>query len=380
MSKEQANMAAHYEHEIPEGHEARIEGNKVIIEPKESEDERIRKTLIHIVKGACDKYGIKYKGEEISEEKLLSYLEKQKDLTKEGIIKQLEEEFYACGTTPKWFHDTVQGAINHGRADALSKFNAVPSVVSDELRRQERETAISQLKHLNDVYIGDEKQKDSLYRDKIDQHNKEILDGTYKMREHLYECTKSLKHKPIQDDTKKDSKVVKFDHDKEQKHKIARWRSLGDCLDIPDGHYVVGWFHFGDFRLGIMCNGLFVDPNGNRAEQPKEIFYIPNADEEFIYAEQKPAEWSEEDEAAFGDLMWCIEQARKSAKDENDMGNIWFAENWVKNRLKTLRPQPHWKPSEEQMKALEDAKMRMSLDGYGLCPLLQTLINDLKKL
>ena len=89
-----------------------------------------------------------------------AYLEKLKDLTKEGIIKQLEEEFYACGTTPKWFHDTVQGAINYGRADALSKFNAVPSVVSDELRRQEIETAISQLKHLNDVYIGDEKQKE----------------------------------------------------------------------------------------------------------------------------------------------------------------------------------------------------------------------------
>ena len=49
-------------------------------------------------------------------------------------------------------------------------------------------------------------------------------------------------------------------------------------------------------------------------------------------------EWSEEDEAAFGDLMWCIEQARKSAKDENDMGDIWFAENWVKNRLKSIRP------------------------------------------
>lgn len=63
--------------------------------------------------------------------------------------------------------------------------------------------------------------------------------------------------------------------------------------------------------------------------------------------EQKPTEWSEEDETAFSDLMWCIEKARKSAKDENDMGNIWFAENWVKNRLKFLRPQPHWKPSEQ---------------------------------
>lgn len=49
--------------------------------------------------------------------------------------------------------------------------------------------------------------------------------------------------------------------------------------------------------------------------------------------------------------------------------------------IKALRSlKPHWKPSEEQMKALEDAKMRMSLEGYGLCPLLQTLINDLKSL
>ena len=44
-----------------------------------NDDERIRKTLIHIVKGACDKYGIKYRGDDITEEKLLAYLEKQKE-------------------------------------------------------------------------------------------------------------------------------------------------------------------------------------------------------------------------------------------------------------------------------------------------------------
>lgn len=55
-------------------------------EPDESEDERIRKTLINIVKGACGKYGIKYKGEEITEEKLLSHLERQKE-QKPGLKK-----------------------------------------------------------------------------------------------------------------------------------------------------------------------------------------------------------------------------------------------------------------------------------------------------
>ena len=32
--------------EIPEGYEAKIEGNKVILEPKESEDEKVRKEII----------------------------------------------------------------------------------------------------------------------------------------------------------------------------------------------------------------------------------------------------------------------------------------------------------------------------------------------
>ena len=56
---------------------------------------------------------------------------------------------------------------------------------------------------------------------------------------------------------------------------------------------------------------------------------------------QKPAEWSEEDEIALGDALWAIRQATTIAKDENDMGNLWYAEKW----LKSLKPQPHWKPS-----------------------------------
>ena len=44
---------------------------------------------------------------------------------------------------------------------------------------------------------------------------------------------------------------------------------------------------------------------------------------------QMPA-WSEEDEVGLGDAMWAIEQARTIAKDENDMGNLWYAEHWLK--------------------------------------------------
>jgi hypothetical protein len=56
--------------------------------------------------------------------------------------------------------------------------------------------------------------------------------------------------------------------------------------------------------------------------------------------EQKPAEWSEEDEVYLQDALWCVKQAAKVA---SDMGACWSAERW----LKSLRPS--WKPSEEQM-------------------------------
>ena len=39
--------------EIPEGYKARIEGNKVILEPKVSEDEIIRKALVELVRKHC---------------------------------------------------------------------------------------------------------------------------------------------------------------------------------------------------------------------------------------------------------------------------------------------------------------------------------------
>ena len=41
--------------------------------------------------------------------------------------------------------------------------------------------------------------------------------------------------------------------------------------------------------------------------------------------EQKPA-WNGEDESGLEDAMLAIEQARSVAKDENDMGNLWYAE------------------------------------------------------
>lgn len=91
--------------------------------------------------------------------------------------------------------------------------------------------------------------------------------------------------------------------------------------------------------------------------------------------ELKPVEWLEEDEVYLQDALWCVNQAAKIARGENDMGACWSAERW----LKSLRPQHHWKPNDEQLRPLEYAidyfKKKRNDTTY-----LESLYNDLKKL
>lgn len=309
MKEENANMAARYEREIPEGYEARIEGNKVIIELKESEDERIRKWLIEMVEEVRKANPTNAEHNEKCSE-AIAYLEKLKDLTKEGIIKQLEEEFYACGTTPKWFHDTVQGAINHGRADALSKFNAVPSVVSDELRRQERETAISQLKHLNDVYIGEEKQKEQ---------------------------------KPAKEDE------IDYDLGRE----IGIDAGIGLCKSAE-------WSEEDNKALNRAIN-ICKNDFGEDSETAKFLKSLP---ERFNLPPKQ--EWSEEDEETLKDIINSV--------NGFDATTGTFSQNLKRHKkkikwLKSLRPQPKQEWSEEEKKELDSIiddyeKAAKSFCGY----------------
>ena len=74
-----------------------------------SEDEKIIKILTTIVKGACDDFGIKYKGIEITEEKLLAWIEKQDPKKHEEEL----ENAYKCA-------DEVQ--YRRGYEDAKREF------------------------------------------------------------------------------------------------------------------------------------------------------------------------------------------------------------------------------------------------------------------
>ena len=90
--------------------------------------------------------------------------------------------------------------------------------------------------------------------------------------------------------------------------------------------------------------------------------------------EQKPAEWSEEDERLLTKLMTFVDI---ECFDRECNGQDVIA--W----LKSLRPQPHWKPSEEQMGALNYAYCELFKRqdvGHNILGPLQNLIDTLRKL
>lgn len=94
--------------------------------------------------------------------------------------------------------------------------------------------------------------------------------------------------------------------------------------------------------------------------------------------EQKPAEWSEEDEERIQSILFSIGYCKDEYPNKKDYSKDI---DW----LKSLRPvskeslQPHWKPSEEQMEALSET-IEFAPDTFKPKCTLVTLQYDLKKL
>ena len=74
--------------------------------------------------------------------------------------------------------------------------------------------------------------------------------------------------------------------------------------------------------------------------------------------------WGEEDENGLGDALWAIQQARTIAKDENDMWNLWYAENWLKSLKDRVRLQPKQEWDEEDEKKIMWLVRLISTAGY----------------
>lgn len=70
--------------------------------------------------------------------------------------------------------------------------------------------------------------------------------------------------------------------------------------------------------------------------------------------EQKPAEWSEEDESHIRYLIECLENCKKGVALTMTTSTSQEYINW----LKSLKPQNRWKPGEEQLRALREASVK----------------------
>ena len=100
--------------------------------------------------------------------------------------------------------------------------------------------------------------------------------------------------------------------------------------------------------------------------------------DKFERVEQKPAEWSEEDEKIFT----CIRMILTDAQEQRFVDYKTTLKECLE-RLKSLRPQNRWRPSEEQMEALVSA-IDVMIDNRGAGDkntiLLSGLFHELKAL
>lgn len=96
---------------------------------------------------------------------------------------------------------------------------------------------------------------------------------------------------------------------------------------------------------------------------------------------QQPKGWSEDDERMRNNTILSLQSLLDEAINDDFIKGVKNEISW----LKSLRPQTHWKPSEEQMEALEHfvrswgESGTMSPQNPTLCA-AESLLNDLKKL
>lgn len=266
-----------FEKEIPEGYEARIEGNKVIFEPKENEDERIERDILKTLRyGLASEESALMPGAKTTLREAIAYLEKQKD--------------FQFGYPGIYFYD---GEKLH--------FQGNPAMEERQKEQKPVEGTALQKAFINSKsYTLEEKCDASDYAETILPTS-----VTYGENEEEYKL-----------------------------HKII------------EAAFIAG--------------------------QKKE---------------QKPAEWSEEDKKMIERLIRHEKEVFNELCNDRYGHQEIFSDlkescrermNWLENRLKSLRPRPQWKPSEEQMWALDVALENFY--NHNDRAALESLRTDLQKL
>jgi hypothetical protein len=207
-----------------------------------------------------------------------------------------------------------------------------------------------------------------------------------RIRKRLIDCLKfSLKGAEEQDaagcSRQKDIEAYKWgiaylERQKEQKpsteetelNSIAFLEQMGYTCIPPGAEPKPAEWSEEDDRIRRNLMSLLYNMRGDRiTEETFQKYYpwIKSLPERFNL--QPKQEWSEEDETKLGSLICYF---------EGDA--LYYSTKDMVHWLKSLRPQPHWKPSKEQMEALERAIVKMhTTNDIGI---LAELRDNLKKL
>ena len=299
-------------------------------ESKESEDEKIRKEIINFLKS---EKAFQIIDMPISE-RWIAYLEKQKEQIPyiDFVIKPHKGDDtnpYDMGVSEAQDYATHRGFdIPFNDGEVYVDERHITQTVGNILR------------------WADEHPKEQKPSINIDQLKSLML-------QYLQEAANKKEDSNIEADTDKWARKI-LGYDFEQKP--SEW-SEEDKAMIDD---II-------FSLPRMANGsIEILPSvaksySERLKSLKDRGNFPKSNT------NSPSEWSEEDEKMQKNIIWLLE-VHPSYRKEVD---------W----LKSLRPQPHWEPTKEQMEYLSKAIVTLGEEGDGkTAAVLNELRKDLKNL
>jgi len=260
--------------EIPEGYEARIEDNKVVLIPKESEDDRIRKAILGLtyldgIEPVLTKCSITARD-------IRTYLEKQKDILRER----------AQNITTNMLEDRIEG-IQRELIEFLS--NTINASWVDIIKSVD-----SYAERIKNII---EKQKEQKPDNPCDGCN------NYKG---CITCVKG-----------------------------DQWAHIEEC---KNGAIVLEDFNGGNGFYKLNLDYL----SKEQVEEIEKLVALWNS------KEQKPVEWSEEDEDTY-ERVYCLFRDALDKWYECVFAGCYpkITKKKVLAMLKSLYLQPHWKSSDE---------------------------------
>jgi hypothetical protein len=335
--------------------------NYIFPQLHESEDERIIRFFAELATNACGGAGQEYYEElGLNYDKVMTWLEKQKEQKPESCDCSRDEESYTNGIHHVLMNPEAYGLIKQKPAEWSE----------DTIRKAIEEVGLTQHQinwFKNNVFPPKQEwsEEDKVMLNNIiwSVHMKSIIKP-------LYEIDDRSRYKKYEDFLKalpeRFNLQPRTEWSKEEKERIRQSGRLDVCYN-PEKYGLCHKTEWGDGEmkaLDSIINDYELAAKSFCGHDGKIMFLKAIRDGEYGLSKQ---EWSEEDEKTFNSIFNDFKQDVIPDKEDQE---------WLKNRLKSLRPQPHWKPSEEQMKALFAASERN--DKLGA--ILNNLYNGLKKL